>query len=60
MEQLRPCTTTPEPVLQSLGVAVTEPTCHNKRSPYALQPVLHKTNLYNEKRAYRTFQVARW
>ena len=60
MERPGPCTTTPEPVLQSLGVAVTEPTRHKKRSPYALQPVLHETNLYNEKRAYRTFQAAQW
>ena len=29
LEQLSPCTTAVEPVLQSLGAATTEPTCHN-------------------------------
>ena len=36
--QLSLCTTTTEPVLQSLGSATTEPSCCNYWSPHALEP----------------------
>ena len=44
VEQLSPCTTTAEPVLQSLGAATAEPN--------ALETVLHKRNHHHEKPAH--------
>ena len=38
--QLNPCATTTEPVLQSLGAAITEPMCCNYRSWHTLEPVI--------------------
>ena len=45
-EQLGPCTPTTAPVLQSLGVATTEPVYCNYCSLRALEPVLHNKSVY--------------
>ena len=50
----RPCTTTTEPVLQSLGAETTEPPCCNYRRPCTLEPTLRsKRGRCNEKPAHR-------
>ena len=41
MKQLSLSATTIKPVLQSPGMAATEPTCYNYWSLRALEPVLH-------------------
>ena len=49
-EQLSPCATSPEPVLQSLRAAATEPICYNYWSPHTLEPMLHNSRSHcNEK-----------
>ena len=49
-EQLSQCTTTIEPVLQSLEAATTDPMCQKYRSLHALEPMLHsKRSHRNEK-----------
>ena len=50
MEQLSPCSTTTEPMLQSPGAGTTEPTYHKYWSPKALEPRLcNKRGHHNEK-----------
>ena len=57
-EQLSPCPTTAESVLQSSRVSTTEPTCCNYWSPLAVDPVLHKRSHHNEKPAHPSWRVA--
>ena len=50
VEQLSPCTTTAEPVLQSLRATTSKPMFHHFRSLHAQEPVLrNKRSLRNEK-----------
>ena len=49
-EQLSPCATTIEPVLQSPGAAATESRCHNYWSPCALDPMLHDKRSHHKEK----------
>ena len=58
VEQLRSCATTTEPLLQSLGAATAEPTCHSYGGPCTLEPVLcNKRSHFNEKPAHCNHRV---